>query len=284
MTAAIVHVTELRELWIHTGTACNLECPFCLEGSKPGDTRLQRVTLAELKPHLDAAAQLNVQRFAFTGGEPLIVKDIVKILEYALQLKPCSIFTNGTAPLLKRVHQLQLLKQQQHALTFRVSLDHPDEQRHDADRGWGNFKRAIDGMKLLHKAGFAISIARHSAPDEIAAEIDARFRTLLRKQQLPEDVAIIALPALGRPGLASPTLPVSAEELSAMSSTGQAPMCSYSRMLFKRDGALGLSACALVDDDVRFEIGATVAASSQLPVVLQHHRCRQCVKFGASLS
>ena len=26
----------LRELWFHTGTACNLSCPFCLEGSKPG--------------------------------------------------------------------------------------------------------------------------------------------------------------------------------------------------------------------------------------------------------
>ena len=24
----------LRELWFHTGTACNLACPFCLEGSK----------------------------------------------------------------------------------------------------------------------------------------------------------------------------------------------------------------------------------------------------------
>ena len=30
----------LTELWFHTGTACNLECPFCLEGSKPGDNRL----------------------------------------------------------------------------------------------------------------------------------------------------------------------------------------------------------------------------------------------------
>lgn len=27
---------ELRELWFHTGTACNLACPFCLEGQNPG--------------------------------------------------------------------------------------------------------------------------------------------------------------------------------------------------------------------------------------------------------
>ena len=31
----------LHELWFHTGTSCNLRCPFCLEGSKPGDNRLE---------------------------------------------------------------------------------------------------------------------------------------------------------------------------------------------------------------------------------------------------
>ena len=35
----------LEELWFHTGTACNLACPFCLEGSRPGDNRLERITL-----------------------------------------------------------------------------------------------------------------------------------------------------------------------------------------------------------------------------------------------
>src|SRR5689334_16332053 len=101
-TACSIRMHHLDELWIHTGTACNLECPFCLEGSRPGDTRLERIKLNEIKPYLDQAAQLGVRRFCFTGGEPLIVKDIVKILEYALNLKPCMIISNGTAPLLKR--------------------------------------------------------------------------------------------------------------------------------------------------------------------------------------
>ena len=28
---------QLKELWFHTGTICNLRCSFCFEGSKPGD-------------------------------------------------------------------------------------------------------------------------------------------------------------------------------------------------------------------------------------------------------
>ena len=35
---------SLQELWFHTGTNCNLRCPFCFEGSKPGDTPRGRLT------------------------------------------------------------------------------------------------------------------------------------------------------------------------------------------------------------------------------------------------
>ncbi len=37
-----LRLTALRELWLHSGTACNLSCPFCHEGSAPADTRLPR--------------------------------------------------------------------------------------------------------------------------------------------------------------------------------------------------------------------------------------------------
>ena len=43
----------LRELWFHTGTICNLSCPFCLEGSKPGDNRLNQITFDNAQPFID---------------------------------------------------------------------------------------------------------------------------------------------------------------------------------------------------------------------------------------
>lgn len=62
---------RLRELWFHTGTACNLACPFCLEGAKPGDDRLQVMALADIEPFVAEAVALGVEQFSFTGGEPL---------------------------------------------------------------------------------------------------------------------------------------------------------------------------------------------------------------------
>ena len=58
---------NLRELWFHTGTACNLACPFCLEGSRPGDGRLQRIALADVRPLMHEAAALGVLAIGFAA-------------------------------------------------------------------------------------------------------------------------------------------------------------------------------------------------------------------------
>jgi MoaA/NifB/PqqE/SkfB family radical SAM enzyme len=280
MTHAVVHTAQLRELWLHTGTACNLECPFCLEGSKPGDTRLQRMTLAEAQPHLTSAVELGVERFVFTGGEPLIVKDIVKILEFALQLNPCLVLTNGTAPLIKRAHQLQLLKHQPHALAFRVSIDYPDEKLHDAERGWGNFKRAVEGLTILQKAGFEISIARLSKQDEDAIDIAARFRELLAKYGLPSSTRIIPWREFGRPNCEPASAFPTPEEFAQSPHT---PMCKYSRMLVKRHDRIRVYACALTDDNPQFELGVSISDTVASSIALIHSRCGQCVRNGVSL-
>lgn len=283
MTAPTIALQQLTELWIHTGTACNLECPFCLEGSRPGDTRLERIRLNDIRPHLDAAVELGVTRFCFTGGEPLIVKDIVRILEYALSLKPCLVLSNGTAPLLKRVHQLQQLKAQPHALSFRISLDYPDAQRHDSGRGWGNFQRAVEGLQLLHAQGFAISVARQLEAGEQqdstrTAAVNEAYRQLFKRAKLPDTTPIVPLPDMGRPGVA----PDDALQRLPLPASNESLMCSDSRMLVKHQGQLRVYACPFTDDDARFDLADTLPAATQHPVCLQHQRCHHCVYHAAS--
>jgi MoaA/NifB/PqqE/SkfB family radical SAM enzyme len=266
-----VSLDRLRELWFHTGTACNLNCPFCLEGSGPGDTRLQRIRLDDIRGYIDVAVAMEVERFCFTGGEPLIVKDIVRILEYALSRKPCVLLTNGTAPLIKRVHQLELLQQQAHPLTFHVSIDFPDEQRHDAARGLGNFRKALDGLRLLHEHGFAVAVTRQMDIDEDVSVISARFKSVFRRHRLPEEISIHRLPDFGVPGVSREAMaPDSSRQL-------HRSMCSDSRMVVKTDAGVRVYACTFVDDDSRFDLGSDLKVAMQRPVELLHHRCRLCV-------
>jgi len=274
-------MSRFRELWIHAGTACNLSCPFCHEGSKPGDTRLQAPTAAEITPLLTEAAARGVQRFAFTGGEPLILKGIREILLHALSLRPALVLTNGTAPFIRRSHQLAELAAAPHALSFRVSIDYPDEARHDAGRGLKNFRKALEGLRLLHAAGFAVGIARQAEPAEDPAKIDGAFRQLLRRQRLPPELPIVALPELGLP---APQADVAAAVVPRAAS-GIVPACAVSRMLVRRNGTLRLHACPLTDDAPRFDVGASLEAALAAQVMPDHPRCMRCfdpgVDYGA---
>jgi MoaA/NifB/PqqE/SkfB family radical SAM enzyme len=190
----------LSELWFHTGTACNLACPFCLEGSSPGDNRLNRITLSDVEALMHEAVSLNVEQFSFTGGEPFIVKDFVKILRFASDLKPCLVLTNGTDPLLKRLQQIAPLINQPHPVSFRISIDWLDEQRHDEGRGAGTFQQSLQAIAKLQKLGFNVSLARQVEADENGAEIDKHFQHLVQDAGYQGDIRIVAFPDFALPG------------------------------------------------------------------------------------
>jgi sulfatase maturation enzyme AslB (radical SAM superfamily) len=276
----------LRELWFHTGTACNLACPFCLEGSKPGDARLGRITLAEAKPFVDEAVALGVEQLSFTGGEPFVVKDFVNILRYASQFRPCLVLTNGTAPLRKRLRQIAALRTQPQPIAFRVSIDYPDRGRHDTARGSGAFDEAWTALEELHALGFKVSIARQVDKGEDAAAVTRVYAGLLAQHGLPSTTMLVGFPDFLLPG-AHPEVPSITEHcMTAYQSedTRRAFMCAFSKMIVKKDGRLRVYACTLVDDDPDYDLGGTLAESLPKRITLQHHRCYSCFAYGSSCS
>lgn len=276
----------LDELWFHTGTACNLACPFCLEGSKPGDDRLQLLRFDDAIPFVDEALDLGVKQFSFTGGEPFINKDIVGILDYASMHRPCLVLTNATEPLIKRLQQLEPLRSRPHALSFRVSLDNPDATRHDAGRGEGMFASALEGLRRLHDMGFHVSVASQLVPDVAPDVIAASFAGVFRTAGLPEDLPRIEFPEFHPPG-ACVTPPQITEHCMTAFQTGEIRrsfMCASSKMVVKSGGRMRVYACTLVDDDPDYILGETLTEAMQISVSMKHHRCYSCFKYGATCS
>jgi molybdenum cofactor biosynthesis enzyme MoaA len=276
----------LQELWFHTGTACNLECPFCLEGSKPGDNRLNRITLNDVRPFMDEAVRIGTRQFSFTGGEPFIVRGFIDILEYGAARRPCLVLTNGTDPVLKRLHQIERLRCTPHPISFRVSIDYPDEKRHDDGRGTGNFINALRGMRRLHDMGFTVSIARQMDANENTAAVDRDYRDLCKAHGLPDTLRIVSFPDFDTPG-AERDVPTVTEDCMTRyqtDSTRRTFMCAFSKMVVKIKGRMRVYACTLVDDDPRYDLGDSLASAMQERIRLHHHRCYSCFAFGSSCS
>lgn len=277
----------LRELWFHTGTACNLACPFCLEGSKPGDHRLQQISFADAWPFLDEARVLGVEQFSFTGGEPFINKEIFNILRYASAFRPCMVLTNGTLPLRKRWDELLSLRQADYPVRFRISLDYPDAARHDAGRGAGNFALALETLGLLHESGFGVSIARQMEQDEDTAAVEAAFRAHFRAAGVPEDLKQVAFPDFYTPSshpTGVPHITTNCMTQYHTEASRAAFMCNFSKMIVKIGGRVRVYACTLVDDDPDYDLGANLTGAMARRVMLRHHRCFSCFRYGASCS
>lgn len=276
----------LKELWFHTGTACNLSCPFCLEGSKPGDDRLQRVTLEDLKTYIDEAVELGVEQFSFTGGEPFVVKDIGKILEYAAKFKPCLVLTNGTDAVLNREKTLRKLTNAKFPIAFRVSIDYANEALHDEGRGAGSFAQSMQGIRLLSELGFKVSIARQAKKDENRLKVDSNYRDMLADNNINRDLTIVPFPDF-MPPFSEAKVPEITESCMTTYHTEESRnkfMCAFSKMLVKQDGEMRIYSCTLVDDDSRYSTTGTLVQSLKDRVMLTHHRCFSCFSFGASCS
>ncbi len=276
----------LHELWFHTGTSCNLRCPFCLEGSKPGDNRLEFITLEDARTFIDEAVELGVEKFSFTGGEPFVNPHFISILDYALNFKPCLVLTNATEPLINQFARVIPLSDKPNALNFRISLDHPDPHKHDESRGKGNFQKALDTMGRLYREGFGVSIARLMLAGEDNVTVDKAYAPYFRTAGVPVDITIIKFPELHKPD-SRPDVPEITEScMTTYLSTSQRDgfMCNYSKMIVKQKGKCGVYACTLVDDDGSYNLGRTLTVAMSERVMLKHHRCYSCFAYGASCS
>ena len=275
---------KLSELWFHTGTTCNLSCSFCLEGSKPGDNRLNALTLDEIKPLILEAREYQVQRFSFTGGEPFMIPEMIDILDYALDHQPCFVLTNGTKPLLNRLKNIVPLSHKKNALSFRISIDFPDKDLHEQERGKGNFELAFQSLRQLSDAGFQISVARQIRKGD--DNVEEKFREFFKRYGIAEDTETVAFPDFLTPG-SIPEVPEITESCMTKYLTEEqrsAMMCNYSKMILKKDGKIRVYSCTLVDDDPAYDQGSSLKEAMEQRVMLKHHRCYSCFSFGASCS
>jgi sulfatase maturation enzyme AslB (radical SAM superfamily) len=68
----------IEDLWIMQGSLCDLKCKHCYTASSPANNRLQQISFAELRPHLEDAAAFGVQKIYFTGGEVFVNEDVLR--------------------------------------------------------------------------------------------------------------------------------------------------------------------------------------------------------------
>jgi len=152
---------------------CPLQCPYC---SNPVNFEryTEELDTQEWQRILDEAAALGVVQVHFSGGEPLLRKDIVQIIRKARDLNLYSnLSTGGTLLTEKLVHELRSAGLD----SLQISIQDADSLNSEyISGGLGSFDKKKNAVLLAKNAGFPLTI-----------------NVVLHKQNLDNIEAIIGL-------------------------------------------------------------------------------------------
>lgn len=140
---------------------CNLRCTHCFAAPMPRGAK-DPLSLAELDDLFRQLARLGSFRLGLTGGEPLLRKDFIEVVDAATAagLHPC-VTTNGfflTDELARKLGDRRLV-------WLNVSLDGASAHTHDAVRGRGSFETTLERLQHLRdhaRFTLAFTITRHN--------------------------------------------------------------------------------------------------------------------------
>jgi len=277
-----IQPAELRELWFHTGSKCNLHCPFCFEQSSPTSKRIDRLSFKIAKEYIDSSMKLGVKKFCFTGGEPFTNHEIIKILSYALKYRPCLILTNGTTPLHKNFDNIIRLRDKVNLLSFRISIDSVNKEQHDKHRGSGSFDKAIASLEFLSKHNVNTDIAVYIEDTKNLAQKEYNFNLLLNSLKIGLRTKLSFFQDLNH----QTNIEISEDCMSKYCSADQRAnfMCSYIKMVTVQKSIPVIYPCTLVDDDPDYELNCCLKESLSYRIMLKNKRCYTCFSRGVSCS
>ncbi len=141
---------KIEKVMFKITNKCNLKCYHCSVDAKV-DSNIKEIDFEDIKRIIDILVQENPKLLVFTGGEPLVRKDIFDILDYCKSVYRGSIqlMTNGTL-----INEENVKKIVSCVDDIDISIDGIDEKSCSLIRGKGVFEKVISSVRLLKKFDF----------------------------------------------------------------------------------------------------------------------------------
>ena len=159
---------------------CNLKCVHCYAQAVEAHDGADAIGTEQAKAMIDDLAAYGAPVMLFSGGEPLVRKDLTELASHATSRGMRAVIsTNGTLITPQKARELK-----QVGLSYvGISLDGMEEV-HDRFRGVsGSFRKALEGIANCQAEGLKVGL-RFTINRRNAGEIPGIFR-LLREHEVP---------------------------------------------------------------------------------------------------
>jgi cyclic pyranopterin phosphate synthase len=141
-----------NNLRISVTDRCNIRCIYCMPEAVEFLPRASLLTFEEIERFARVAVGLGIDKLRLTGGEPLVRRDLPRLVERLARIdgvKDIGLTTNGLllAPLAKSLREAGLAR-------INVSLDALDPARFRALTRRDGLENVIEGILAAKEAGF----------------------------------------------------------------------------------------------------------------------------------
>ena len=160
--------------------ACPQNCEYCYSRDRKGKV----MDTSRLIDLIQRLKQMGVFWIGFTGGEPLLNKDIARITEHASNECAVKLFTTGCTLTKQRAVDLKNAG----LFSVSVSLDHWNEREHDRVRRYpGAFRTALQALEIFKEiGGIHVGVSAVLSRDMIRQRQVDEFLSFLTKLEIHE--------------------------------------------------------------------------------------------------
>ena len=150
---------QINYLRVSVTDRCDLRCLYCMKEKMTFLPKKEILTFEEIERLCDNFISLGVNKIRLTGGEPLVRKNIIKLISQLnlkkknSSLKEVTLTTNGS---LLEIYSKNLKLNGINRIN--VSLDTINENKYKQITKFGNLNKVIAGIKAAIKNGIEIKL------------------------------------------------------------------------------------------------------------------------------
>lgn len=163
--SAIPDQHSLDFLWLEVGGSCNLGCSHCYADAQNPNLYNRNalplpaytMSLHDWERVIQQASELGCREVQFTGGESLLYRDLLKLIDFAIEknFNFIEVFSNGMLLTEGKVKELSARN-----VHLAVSLHGTQAEVHDAVTGLrGSFEYTLRGLKRAKESAIPVRIA-----------------------------------------------------------------------------------------------------------------------------
>ncbi|MEG2787790.1 MAG: GTP 3',8-cyclase MoaA [Romboutsia sp.] len=150
------HNREIDYLRISLTDKCNLRCIYCMPQDIQTDNINNELSFEDYKTILKVFSTTGIKKVRFTGGEPLLYKDLDKLIEYArtdCKIEDICMTTNaiGLSNQIRNLKDRGLKK-------VNISIDSLNEEKYKKITRGGDLNQVLDALDRCIELGIEVKI------------------------------------------------------------------------------------------------------------------------------